>query len=240
MKPPPAITLSGVTVPGRLTDISLSLGPGRLIGLIGPNGSGKSSLLQALCGLLTAQGDVLWNGRALNTIPFLERGRELAWVPQEAHFEFGFTVRAVVAQGRYAHGDDATGVEDALARLELLNLAERPVNRLSGGERHRVLLARALATAAPLQIWDEALAALDVRHALQTLELATQLKRAGATVILSLHDLRLAHCLDEVVVLSQGKLAALGAPETVLTPDLLRGVFGVSARTGPGLVIELA
>ncbi|MFA6960998.1 MAG: ABC transporter ATP-binding protein [Opitutaceae bacterium] len=235
----PAITLRGVTVPGRLNDVNLSLGPGRLIGLVGPNGSGKSTLLQALCGLLPAQGEVLWNGRPLAGIPMLDRGRQVAWVAQEAHFEFGFTVRAVVGQGRYAHGDDGAGVDDALARMDLQGLANRPVNRLSGGERHRVLLARALATAAPVQVWDEALAALDVRHALKTLKLADELKRGGATVVLSLHDLRLAHCLDEVVVLSEGRLAAHGAPETVLTPELLMTVFGVTARPGPSLIIEL-
>lgn len=239
MNPAPALSLRNVTVPGRLHDVNLDLGPGRLVGLVGPNGSGKSTLLQALCGLLPARGEVRWNGRPIEGIPVFDRGRQLAWVPQEAHFEFGYTVRSVVAQGRFAHGDDDAGVEAALERMELQPLARRPVNRLSGGERHRVLLARALATAAPIQVWDEALAALDVRHALQTLLLADQLKRAGSTVVLSLHDLRLAHCLDEIVVLHEGRLAAHGLPAAVLTPELLRTVFGVAVRPGPGLIIEL-
>jgi iron complex transport system ATP-binding protein len=145
----------------------------------------------------------------------------------------------VVGQARYAHGDDRNGVDEALRRLDLTALAERPVNQLSGGERHRVLLARALATEAPLQLWDEPLAALDARHALEVLVLADELKRAGRTVVLSLHDLRVAHRLDRVVVMQAGRLRAFGRPDEVLTPDLLREVFGVKARVAPGLTLEL-
>lgn len=234
-----ALTLENVSVAGRLTPVSLALAPGKLVGLVGPNGSGKSTLLAAAAGLLTCAGEVRWAGDRLEKIPVLERGRRAAWVPQEARFEFGFSVRSVVGQGRYAHGDDDAGVGEALARFDLGALAERPVNRLSGGERQRVLLARALATGAKLQLWDEPLAALDPRHALQTLGLAARLKREGATVLFSLHDLRLAHCLDEIVVLHEGRLVAHGAPAAVLTEAVFRDVFGVAARMVPGLSLEL-
>ena len=234
-----ALSLNNVSVGTRLTDVSLELPVGATVALVGPNGSGKSTLLQSAAGLLPCSGQVTWRGRPLAQIPFIERGRLTAWVPQEAQFEFGFTVRSVVAQGRFAHGDDDAGVEAALAALDLLALAERPVNQLSGGERHRVLLARALATAAPLQLWDEPLAALDVRHALQTLVLADHLKRTGGTVLFSLHDLRIAHCFDVVVVLQAGRIVAHGKPEAVLTPELLRTVFGVQARIEPGLTLVL-
>jgi len=234
-----ALTATHLSVPGRLHDVSLQLSAGRLIGLVGPNGSGKSTLLQALAGLLPAEGEVSWGGQPLETIPILDRARQLAWVPQEVQFEFGFSVRSVVAQGRYAHGDDGAGVDEALACMDLVALADRPVNRLSGGERHRVLLARALATAAPIQVWDEPLAALDARHALQTLALAHERRTAGGTVVLSLHDLRLAHCLEEVVVLHEGRLIAHGKPDTTLTAALLSEVFGVKARHEPGLTLFL-
>lgn len=234
-----ALDIIGASVPGRLHDVSVCVKPGRLIGLVGPNGSGKSTLLQVAAGLLPSSGRVRWHGRALSSINTLERGRMAAWLPQEAHFEFGFPVRAVVAQGRFAHGDDEVGVEAALDRLDLRGLANRPVNRLSGGERHRVLLARALVTEAPLMLWDEPLAALDVRHALEVLVLAESLKRLGRTVVMSLHDLRLAHCLDEILVLNAGRLEAAGKPESVLTPELLLNVFGVKARTAPGMIVEL-
>ena len=234
-----ALTLHQATVPGRLTDVSLTLAPGTLAGLVGPTGSGKSTLLQFAAGLLPGTGGVTWSGRPLAAIPMIERGRHAAWVPQEVHFEFGFTVESVVGQGRFAHGDDGRGVAEALARFDLTGLAARPVNRLSGGERQRVLLARALATDAPLQLWDEPLAALDVRHALEVLTLANELARTGRTMLFSLHDLRLAHCLDVVIVLHDGRLRAIGRPDDVLTPALLREVFGVRARTAPGLTLEL-
>ncbi len=234
-----ALDLTAATVPDRLAGVSLALAPGTLAGLVGPNGSGKSTLLQVAAGVLSGAGDVAWGGRPLAAIPALERGRLAAWVPQEAHFEFGFTVAAVVAQGRFAHGDDGRGVAEALARFDLTALAERPVNRLSGGERQRVLLARALATGAPLQLWDEPFAALDPRHALEGLKLAGELARGGQTVLFSLHDLRVAHCLDVVIVLHEGGLCAAGPPDEVLTAELLRDVFGVRARNAPGLILEL-
>jgi iron complex transport system ATP-binding protein len=212
-----------------------------LVGLVGPNGSGKSTLLQAAAGLLRVEngGMVEWAEEKVDAIAIMERARRLAWVPQEARFEFGFSVRAVVQQGRYAHGDDDTGVEAALARFDLSGLAERPVNRLSGGERQRVMLARALVTQAKLQLWDEPLASLDPRHALEVLTLAHELKKTGATVLMSLHDLRVAHCLDLIAVLDGGRLRAVGKPRDVLTPELLRDVFGVKARMGETLILEL-
>ncbi len=233
------ITVKNVSVPGRLKDVSFQVQAQRLVGLIGPNGSGKSTLLAVMAGLLPAEGEVFWNDQPLGKIPIFDRARQLAWVPQEVQFEFGFTVRSVVAQGRFAHGDDEAGVDTALEQMDLSSLANRPVNQLSGGERHRVLLARALATEAPVQLWDEPLAALDVRHGLQTLQLAQQRKSAGGSVLLTVHDLRLAHCLDELLVLHEGRLVAQGPPEAVLTPELLLNVFGVTARMGSSLILSL-
>ncbi|HEU5079227.1 MAG TPA: ABC transporter ATP-binding protein [Opitutaceae bacterium] len=234
-----ALELQRVSVAQRLRDVSLNLSHGCLAGLIGPNGSGKSTLLQAAAGLLPAEGEVRWAGRPMLKIPVMERGRMATWVPQEARFEFGFSVRSVVAQGRFAHGDDERGVDAALERFDLAGLAQRPVNQLSGGERHRVLLARAVATEAPLQLWDEPLAQLDPRHALDVVALGRELASSGKTVLLSLHDLRVAHGLDFVVVLAGGQLRAAGKPIDVLTPSLLRDVFGVQLRTGPGMILEL-
>lgn len=236
----PSLEVEHATVPGRLDRVGLRLESGMLAGLIGPNGAGKSTLLQVAAGLLPATGArIRWAGRDLDRVPILERGRCAAWVPQEARFEFGFSVRSVIAQGRYAHGDDDSGVDAMLRQFELESLAMRPVHRLSGGERERVMLARALTTEAPLQLWDEPLAALDPRHALELLRLARARADQGATILFSLHDLRVAHCLDFVAVLHRGRLQAAGAPEEVLTPELLQEVFGVRARTLPGLTLEL-
>ena len=234
-----AVTVRDLTVPGRLTGVSFSLGAGTLTWVVGPNGAGKSTLLQAIAGLLPASGEIEWEGRPLPGIDVLDRARRLAWVPQEAQFQFAFTVRDVVAQGRYMWGDDETGVEDALAAFDLRELAERPVTRLSGGERHRVILARALATGARLQLWDEPIAQLDVRHALEVLALARCLANRGATLLLSLHDLRMAHCFDGALLLRRGRLVGDGRPEEVLTPAAILDVFGVRARPGVSLDLEL-
>jgi iron complex transport system ATP-binding protein len=236
-----ALSLRAIEVPGRLRLAELALPRGALVGLVGPNGAGKSTLLQVAAGLLPPGpgGAVGWEGEDLARIAMLDRGRRAAWVPQEAHFEFGFSVRSVVAQGRYAHGDDEAGVDAALTRLELDALARRPVTELSGGEKHRVLLARALATEASLQLWDEPLAALDPRHGLEVLMLAREQTRRGGTVVFSLHDLRVAHCLDFVVVLAGSQMRAAGKPEAVLRPELLLEVFRVRAETAPGLTLFL-
>jgi iron complex transport system ATP-binding protein len=209
------------------------------VAVVGPNGAGKSTLFQALAGLLRADGEVHWNGQPLSKISFQERGRRLAWVGQEAIFDFAFPVRDVVAQGRYAWDDHPAGVAEALATLDLETLADRPVTRLSGGERHRVILARALATAAPLQLWDEPVAQLDVRHALEVYRLARQLADAGGTVLVSLHDIRAAYRFDRVLVLDRGRLAGSGKPHEVLTADLIRTVFRVEATFVTSLVPEL-
>lgn len=233
-----ALEITGATVPGRIAEVALTLMPGRVVGLVGPNGSGKSTLLQVAAGLLPG-GTVRWRGQPLAKIPALERGRQAAWVPQETRFEFGFSVRSVVGQGRFAHADDGVGIDAALAEMDLTALAERPVDQLSGGERQRVLLARALATGAPLMLWDEPLAALDIRHALQVVALARRLAAGGSTVLLSLHDLRVAESLDRVVVMDRGRMRAFGPPAEVLTAGFVHEVFGVRVSRAPGLTLDL-
>jgi iron complex transport system ATP-binding protein len=228
-----------LTLGSRLRDVSMGLEAGMMAAVVGPNGAGKSTLLQVLAGLLPARGRIHWNGRELSRIPYLERGRTLAWVGQESHAEFAFPVREVVAQGRHAWGDDGQGVEAALDALDIAHLRDRPITQLSGGERRRVFLARALATGAPLQLWDEPAASLDVRHALEVLKLAKGLAVGGATLLVSLHDLRTALGFDRVLVLDRGALVGSGPPAEVLTPELIHAVFGVQARMAQALTLEL-
>jgi iron complex transport system ATP-binding protein len=229
----------GLTLGSRLRDISVHLEAGLMVAVVGPNGAGKSTLLQVLAGLLHAQGRIQWNGRELSRIPYLERGRTLTWLGQESHAEFAFPVWEVVAQGRHAWGDDGRGVEEALAALDLGQLRDRPITQLSGGERRRVFLARALATGAPLQLWDEPAASLDVRHGLEVLKLAKQLADQGTTLLVSLHDLRSAFCFDRVLVLDRGAMVGFGPPEEVLTPELIQAVFQVRAHWDQALTLEL-
>ena len=126
-----------------------------------------------------------------------------------------------------------------MAALDLLYLADRPITELSGGERRRVFLARALATGAPLQLWDEPTANLDVRHGLEVLKLARDLAAGGSTLLVSLHDLRTAFRFDRVMVLEQGRMVGFGPPGDVLTPGLIEAVFRVKASPGQGLALEL-
>ena len=228
-----------LTVPGRLSEVSFALRPGTLTVAVGPNGAGKSTLLQAAAGLLPASGEIEWEGRPLPRIDVLDRARRLAWVPQEAQFHFSYSVREVVAQGRYMWGDDENGVDDALAAFDLCELSARPVTRLSGGERHRVTLARALATGARLQLWDEPIAQLDARHALEVLALARRLADGGAALLVTLHDLRMARYFDRVLLLQRGRLVGDGRPDEVLTPAAILEVFGVRARLAVALDLEL-
>ena len=233
------LTARGVQLGSRLRELSLHVEAGLAVAVVGPNGAGKSTLLQALAGLLKVQGQIFWRGRELPRIPFLERGRTLAWLGQESHAEFAFPVREVVAQGRHAWGDDGHGVDAALDALDISYLARRPITELSGGERRRVFLARALATGAPLQLWDEPAANLDVRHALEVVKLALGLAERGSTLLVSLHDLRTAFRFHRVLVLNEGRLVGYGPPAEVLTPDLIREVFRVEARQGLAMVLEL-
>lgn len=223
----------------RLQDCSFNLPKGTLCAVVGPNGAGKSTLMAVLAGLLPASGKVRLDGQDLSKIPFLERGRKMAWLGQESHADFAFSVHDVVAQGRFAWGDDGHGVTSALETLDILHLADRPVTELSGGERRRVFLARALATGAPVQLWDEPAANLDVRHALETYRLARQLAQGGGAVLMSLHDIRAAYRFDRVLVLDGGRLVGDGAPHDVLTATLIREVFRVEATFTLSLVPEL-
>ncbi len=233
------IKAEGLNLGQRLKEVSIELEAGSLTAVVGPNGAGKSTLLQAMAGLLKVKGRIAWAGKPLAHIPFLERGRTLSWVGQEYHAEFSFPVREVVAQGRFAWGSDDSGVREAMEELDLLHLEHRPVTQLSAGERHRVFLARALATRAPIQLWDEPTSNLDVRHSLEILRIARGLSLRGHTVLISLHDLRMAYRFDQVAVIDQGSLVGFGPPHTVLDRQLIRTVFRVEATFVKSLVPEI-
>ncbi len=234
------LSASNLCLEKHLSNVSLTLEPGTATAILGPNGAGKSTLLSALAGLLPVKGEILWDGKTFSKIPFLERGRLLAWLGQEQSADFAFSVRDVVAQGRFAWNDEAgKGVEAAMATLDITHLAGRPVTELSGGERRRVFLARALATDAPIQLWDEPASNLDVRHALEVYALAETLARKGATVAVTLHDIRAAYRFDRVLVMNRGLLVGDGRPHDVLTAELIREVFRVEAKFVTSLVPEL-
>jgi iron complex transport system ATP-binding protein len=219
-----------------LNGVHLVVPAGQITAVVGPNGAGKSTLLRAFAGLVTpAGGEITLEGRPLAALSGAERARAIAYLPQERAVHWPLSARAVVALGRLPHlgastvEADAAAVDDALAAMDIAHLAERPVVELSGGERARVLVARALAQQTPLLLADEPTAGLDPAHALALFELFTRLAADGRTVVVALHDLSLAaRFAHHVVLLSGGGVAAIGPPADVLTSRHLEPAFGVT------------
>ena len=220
-----------LAVAQRLTDVAVSLEPGRITAICGPNGAGKSTLLQALAGLIEPdRGEVLLGDAALPT--GRERARRIGYLPQVGEVAWDLSAAALASLGRLPHGDRGEAqVAAALAALDLTPLADRPVSTLSGGERARALLARVLVGEPEWILADEPLAALDLAHQLALLARLREVAERGAGVILVLHDLTLAmNHADRVLVLDNGRLAAEGPPEDALAEAAIERVWGVRAR----------
>ncbi|HVX92224.1 MAG TPA: ABC transporter ATP-binding protein [Xanthobacteraceae bacterium] len=229
--------LSGRTV---IEDVSLTLRRGRLLALLGPNGAGKTTLVRALVGLLPAHGSIRLDDQPMANLSPRQRARTIAYLPQGHTFAWPMPVASVVALGRIAHADpfsppsaaDAAAVRKALASTATEALAERPVTALSGGERARVALARALAAEAPFLLADEPTVSLDPRHQLVVMELLRQAARGGTAVLVVVHDLALAaRFADSLVLMANGRIVADGPPQRTLTPERIAAVFGVEAST---------
>ncbi|MFF8828594.1 ABC transporter ATP-binding protein [Streptomyces sp. NPDC015131] len=219
----------------RLLDhIDMEARDGQVVGLLGPNGSGKSTLLRLLAGLRRPDtGDVRIDGTGLHDLGRRVRARRLAVVEQDVTAHHHVTVRQVVELGRTPFRGrfdaltdrDRRIVDAALERTDITARQHRTWHTLSGGERQRAQLARALAQEPREILLDEPTNHLDIRHQLELLDLLTSL---DVTCVVALHDLNLAarYC-DHLVVLDHGRVAAAGAPEAVLTPDLIETVYGV-------------
>ena len=222
-----------------LCGLSLALRPGELTVIIGPNGAGKSTLVSALAGVLPpAEGAVSLGGASLSALDRRSRARRIALLPQHTDIAWPVSVRSLVELGRIPHQGpfgprdaDRAAVDRALDRAELNAFAERAVASLSGGERTRVLIARALAGQADWLLADEPMTGLDPGHAIDALALFRQEADRGAGVLLTLHDLDLAaRAADRILVLADGRIVADGRPADALTADLLQAVYGVRAE----------
>jgi iron complex transport system ATP-binding protein len=230
-----ALVLQEVSVEGRA---------GEVLGVIGANGAGKTTLLRAALGLARLErGHAELGGRDVDSLNDRERAARAAYLPQERRVGWNLPAWRVASLGA-AHLSPRAARErahEALAKVGLAALADRGVLDMSGGERGRVLLARLLASHAPLLMADEPGAGLDPDAQLLTLELLRGEAQRGAAVVLTLHDLSLAaRACDRLVVLSAGRLVAEGSPREALSPDVLAQAFGLDGRleeTSAGLVV---
>jgi len=214
-----------------LDAVDVTIPVGRVTAVVGPNGAGKSTLLRACAGLLSADhGEIALGDRPIQELSRAELARAIAYLPQERAVHWPLAARAVVALGRLPHDDaDPVAIDRALAAMDIVSLADRPVSQLSGGERARVLVARALAQEAPLLIADEPTAGLDPAHALALFALFRRLATEGRTIVVALHDLSLAaRFADHILLLAKGRVAAHGPPADVLTPRHLERAFSVT------------
>ena len=241
------IRLDGVTVAYRgrpaLRDVSLQIDAGERVALVGPNGAGKSTFLRAVAGLLEpVAGRIELDGVPIERLERRAIARRLAVVPQLPVLPFATTVEEVVALGRLPHEHpirgmrpaDRAAVAAAIERVGVGHLLGRDARELSLGERQLVLLAMAVAQAAPVLVLDEPTVHLDLRHQVEVMDLVVDLnEREGTTIVAVLHDLGLAaHFFPRLVVLERGRIVADGPPAEALSGERIRDVFGVD----PGFV----
>lgn len=223
-----------------LHDVSCAVKPGRMTFLIGQNGAGKSTLFRCMLGQLHAQkGEVLLNRRASSQYTIREMAQYAAYVPQASNPVFSYPVKQVVLMGRSAYttlfsapskADEAIA-QQALERLGIAHLAEQGFANISGGEQQLVLIARALAQQGQVLLMDEPTASLDYGNQLKVLMQVKKLCREGMSVLISSHNPQ--HALwfaDEIIALDQGRIAAAGDTKTVMTPELMRRLYGVEVR----------
>lgn len=224
-----------------LEDVTLKVARGEMLGIVGPNGSGKSTLLKAMSRVLPPrQGSILLQENDLYQMRPSRAAQHLAVVPQEAGLDFPFTVEAVVMMGRIPHlkrfqregPRDREIVRAALRQTNTLELAERLVTELSGGEKQRVLIARALAQEPEVLFLDEPTSFLDLNYQIEIMELLNRLRyEQGLTVVMVVHDLNLAsqYC-DNLLVIKNGRIFTAGNPTQVLNEDLIREVYGCEVK----------
>jgi iron complex transport system ATP-binding protein len=223
-----------------LDGVSLSIERGEMVGILGPNGSGKTTLLKIFSAVLRGRGEVKINNRSIESYGKRELSRLFAMVPQESQILFPYTVAEIVLMGRASYHsplalEGKKDLEVARASMELtdsLSFSDRYLHELSGGEKQRVIIARALAQEPQILLLDEPSAFLDLKHQVQVFELMRRLNREhGLTIIAALHDLNLAALFfPRLVMLRDGKIYRDGTPRDVLTEDTIEEVYGIHVR----------
>lgn len=230
--------------PDILNGLDIAIPENKITSIIGPNGCGKSTLLKALARLLPMQsGTVLLDGKDIGLLSGIQIARKMAILPQGAIAPPGLTVEELVAYGRYPHQkgfghlteSDREKIAWSLRITNLSEFAQRDVDALSGGQRQRVWIAMALAQDTDLILLDEPTTYLDLVHQLEVLQLLQELnEQAGRTIALVIHELNMASRVsDHIIAMKSGQIVAQGPPESIMTPDTLREVFGIDAVIVP-------
>lgn len=227
-----------------LTDIELNITPGQTTVIVGANACGKSTLLRTLSRLLTpSHGEVLLDGKSIHRLPARKLARQLGLLSQSPITPEGITVLDLVSRGRHPHqglfhrwnDEDESAVAAALQATDTIALADRPVDELSGGQRQRVWIAMALAQQTEILLLDEPTTFLDIHHQIEVLDLLTDLNHdRGTTIVMVLHELNLAaRYADELIAMSAGSIYARGTAQEVLTPQMVKDVFGLESHVSP-------
>ena len=220
-----------------LSDVSIDIPRGKLVGLIGPNGAGKSILLKSILGLIDeASGEITLDDKDLSTWTLKERGQKISYAAQGAPVHWPLTVGHLVSLGRIPHLSpwQSTSTEDQTLTLEAMkktnvdHLSTRITTTLSGGERARAMLARAIVTGAEFLLADEPIEALDPYHQIQIMNILKDLADTGHGVLLVLHDLNFAqsYC-DELILIDKGKIISSGKPQDVLSDENLQNAYNI-------------
>lgn len=221
-----------------LDRISLEITAGKVVGVIGPNGAGKTTLIKAGLGLWPATGEVRLDGRLFGELSLRERARLVAYVPQERDVAWEMDVASLVSLGRLPHGNglraggevDRAVVAQAMADMDIAGFGERTISELSGGERARVLMARALAQDTPLLLADEPASGLDPEHQIRLLALLRRRAGQGQAIVVTLHDLQAAaRWCDRLILMQRGRIVADGPPLAVLTEARIAEVYNCAA-----------
>ena len=218
-------------------NVSLDVEKGEFVGIIGPNGSGKSTILKTLYKILKAKnGQIFLDGKNISNMSIKSLAKEQAVLSQFNEYNFEFKVEDIVIMGRNPYKglfeldtkEDYEIVLQCLKKVDMENYKDRNFSTLSGGEKQRVLLARAIAQKTDLLILDEPTNHLDIKYQIQILDLV---KSLGITVVAALHDLNLAAMYsDKIYAINDGKIVAFGKPEEVLTKDLIKNIFEVNSE----------
>lgn len=226
-----------------LANVTAELGEGEILGLVGPNGAGKSTLIRCIDRILKPQqGSILLDGQETKKMSRQKLAQHMGYVPQANSDGFPTTVFDTVLMGRRPHmswGSNDSDIEKVIEALELLEIkrfALRDFKSLSGGEKQKVVLARALVQEPDVLLLDEPTSDLDIRHQLEVMEIIKDIvKQKGISAIVAIHDLNLAaRYTDKIVMLHEGSIFAGGCPKIVLTPENIKSVYGVEAEVKNG------